>query len=290
MSESEKQKACSACGWTSDQQSHCSYASSVKLFYGASVRGVWSLGSDFVLKERPADPPTFEAVNTEYVKANTTIPIPEIAKDWTDRQQRRFILAERIEGENLQSAWPTLSQDARVRIAEQTAEYIHQLRKLQSEKMASLGDAPIYSGWLFLQGLETPHGPFGSDEELWQSLSVELRKLPEKAQKAFRKRLPPCAPYTFTHGDLTTVNIMVKDDKLAAIIDWESAGYFPVWWEFTAAGIGLSEEDVAWKALLRSKMQPFEKEREFWRDFYKLCRYPELDDRGKELMEELLNE
>ncbi|KAF2191893.1 hypothetical protein K469DRAFT_718953 [Zopfia rhizophila CBS 207.26] len=226
MAEPETQDACSACGWTTDQQRRCHYVSSVKLFYGADVRGVWSLGSDFILKERPADPPTFEVMNTNYLKTRTTIPIPGVAKDWTDGRKRHFILMDRIEGEDLQSAWPNLSQDAKVRIAEQTAACIQQLRKLQSGKMASLGEASIYSGWLFLQGSGTPHGPFGSDEELWQSLLVKPEKLPEKARNAFRKRLPPRTPYTFTHGDLTTVNIIVKDDNLAAIVDWESAGYF----------------------------------------------------------------
>ncbi|CAI6292707.1 unnamed protein product [Periconia digitata] len=290
MGEFEKHDACSACGWSADLQRRCSYDSSVKLFYGASVRGVWSIGSDFVLKERPADPPTFEVVNTQYLKANTTIPIPDVAKEWTDKNKRHFVLMERVEGENLKSAWPKLSQEAKVRIAEQTAEYLQQLRKFQYGKMANLGDAPIYSGWLFLQGPGTPHGPFASDEEFWQSLSVKLDKLPEKARNAFRKRFPPCAPYTFTHGDLTNVNIMVKDDNLAAIIDWESAGYFPVWWEFTAAGIGLGKEDAEWKGLLRSKMQQFERGREFWKDFHKLCEYPKLDYSGQELMKELLRE
>ena len=32
-----------------------------------------------------------------------------------------------------------------------------------------------------------------------------------------------------THGDLNLSNIIVKDDKIEAIIDWEWSGYFP-WW------------------------------------------------------------
>jgi hypothetical protein len=39
-----------------------------------------------------------------------------------------------------------------------------------------------------------------------------------------------CALYTSTHDDLTTVNIMIKDGNLAAIIDWYSAGYFLAWY------------------------------------------------------------
>jgi len=290
MAATNNTSACSACGWTSQKQRCCRYASSVRLFYGADARGVWSIGTDFVLKERPADPPTYEAANTQFLQAHTSIPIPKIAKDWVDKDGRQFLMVDRVEGENLQSAWPMLSQDAKIRIAGQTANFLQQLRSLQSGKMASLGEAPLYSGWLFLQGAGTPHGPFASDDALWQSLVRKLEKLPEKARDAFRKRLPPCAPYTFTHGDLTTVNIMIKDENLAAIVDWERAGYFPVWWEYTAAGIGLSDEDAEWKRLLASRMQPYEDGRAFWKNFLKLSRYPDLDDDGKAFLEELLQD
>ncbi|KAL4943752.1 hypothetical protein BDV06DRAFT_189133 [Aspergillus oleicola] len=43
-------KSCIACSWTPKQQSQCYYTSNVKLFYGASTRGTWSIGSDMILK------------------------------------------------------------------------------------------------------------------------------------------------------------------------------------------------------------------------------------------------
>jgi aminoglycoside phosphotransferase len=268
--------------------------SSVKLFYGAGPRGVWSIGTDFVLKERPAAPPTFEVANTRFLQAHTSLPIPGIAKDWIDKNGRQFLMVERVEGQDLQAAWPTLSQEAKARIARQTAEALLPLRELKSSTMASLGDKPLYSGFLFLQGSETPHGPFASDDELWQSLARRLDKVPERARNAFRRRLPQCAPYTFTHGDLAIVNIMVKDGNLAAIVDWEGAGYFPVWWEYAAAGVGLGTEDVEWKGLLAGEMCKlrlgFGEGKAFWKDFYRLSRYPDLDDDGKGLVEELLRD
>lgn len=39
----------------------------------------------------------------------------------------------------------------------------------------------------------------------------------------------PEGPCVLTHGDLNLSNIMVKDDKITAIIDWEHAGFYP-WW------------------------------------------------------------
>lgn len=58
------------------------------------------------------------------------------------------------------------------------------------------------------------------------------RRLKETVLEAARKRLrhcmPSATPYTFTHGDLTNVNIMVENDTLNGMIDWEIFGCFPV--------------------------------------------------------------
>lgn len=102
--------------------------------------------------------------------------------------------------------------------------------------------------------------------------------------------MPSAAPFTFTHGDLTSVNIMVKDGNLAGILDWESSGYFPVWWEFTCAGIGLGQEDFEWKSLLRKYMPDHTKAREFWESFHKLRKYPKLNEEGEKLLQALLEE
>lgn len=41
---------------------------------------------------------------------------------------------------------------------------------------------------------------------------------------------------TFTHGDLVIHNILVgRDGHLFGILDWESAGWLPEYWEFTTA-------------------------------------------------------
>ncbi|EZF54424.1 hypothetical protein H103_02867 [Trichophyton rubrum CBS 288.86] len=45
----------------------------------------------------------------------------------------------------------------------------------------------------------------------------------------------------FTHADLSPSNIMVKDGKITAIIDWEFAGWFPEYWEYTKIYYGFRE-------------------------------------------------
>ncbi|KAG6102826.1 hypothetical protein E4U30_000013 [Claviceps sp. LM220 group G6] len=56
----------------------------------------------------------------------------------------------------------------------------------------------------------------------------------------------------FTHGNLTPRNIMVKNGHVVAIIDWESAGWFPEYWEYTKAhytALGNGDEELIQLAL-----------------------------------------
>jgi thiamine kinase-like enzyme len=43
----------------------------------------------------------------------------------------------------------------------------------------------------------------------------------------------------FTHADLNLRNILVKDGRISAIVDWENAGWFPEYWEYTKCHFGV---------------------------------------------------
>ncbi|KAL5358422.1 kinase-like domain-containing protein [Aspergillus floccosus] len=198
---------CSACSWTPERQNHCGYKSRVKLFYEAGDRGVWSLGSKLVLKDRGPSLATPEVPNIEFVRENTSIPVPTVVESW-EEDGHALIIMKRVPGEPLSQA-PKLSHNERDRIARQTADCLLQLRQLQSDKMQALG----------------------SDDELWGDMERRLNDtLSDTVRQRLRQRMPPAAPYTFTHGDLTNVNIMVENGSLTGFIDWEASSYFPVWW------------------------------------------------------------
>lgn len=38
-----------------------------------------------------------------------------------------------------------------------------------------------------------------------------------------------------THGDLSSLNILASGNKVVGIIDWETAGWYPSYWEYTTA-------------------------------------------------------
>jgi aminoglycoside phosphotransferase len=39
----------------------------------------------------------------------------------------------------------------------------------------------------------------------------------------------------FTHGDMSSLNVLVDGDNIVGIIDWETAGWYPHYWEYTTA-------------------------------------------------------
>ncbi|GLA42223.1 hypothetical protein AnigIFM63309_010551 [Aspergillus niger] len=276
---------CTACSWTPERQKYCSYESYLKLFYEAGDRGVWSIGSKVILKDRGSNLPTSEVPNIQFVQEQTSIPVPTVIESWTEREHT-LILMRRIPGEPLSNVWSKLTIDEKNKIAKQTAEYLQQLRALQSNKIQCLGGRPVFSNFLFKNegSNEVPRGPFASDDELWAEMERGLNeKIPEAARVRLRQCMPSAMPYTFTHGDLTNVNIMVENGELTGIIDWETAGYFPVWWEYVCTSVPDSEEDREWKTLLRQYMPDYSVAREFWLEYYYLCR--DLDsERAKKFL------
>ena len=42
-------------------------------------------------------------------------------------------------------------------------------------------------------------------------------------------------PLCFTHDDLSSLNILVCEGDVVGIVDWETAGWYPSYWEYTTA-------------------------------------------------------
>jgi aminoglycoside phosphotransferase (APT) family kinase protein len=153
-----------------------------------------------------------------------------------------------------------------------------------------VGGKPLFLCLLFPGDYGVPHGPLTSDEELWEEMTKSWKGVPEKARRRLRERMPCAAPFTFTHGDLTDSNIIVENGNLTGIIDWEASGYFPVWWEFAFTGIGLGSEDREWKNLLQKHMPDYKAAMRFFINFWIISGYPDLDERGQKLLDELMRD
>lgn len=199
------EEPCTACGWTSEKQRCCSYKSHVCLFYGAGSRGVWSLGSQYILRDRENDPPDYDPQNTRFLQEHTKIPVPSTVLEWDEPDKSCLRVVKRIDGVTLKEAWPSLSETEKHDIVKQTYSCLEQLRSLQSSKIESIDHRPLYDSLLFGGHGHTPHGPLESDDELWDEMAGNMKQLPHAVREVMRKNMPPATPYTFTHGDLSQV-------------------------------------------------------------------------------------
>lgn len=86
-------------------------------------------------------------------------------------------------------------------------------------------------------------GPFPSEREFYDYLfspaSSHTFESPVEYEQTLScaKKLQQRSHQTmFTHGDFKAHNILISDDAhLSGFLDWESAGWYPEYWEFTTA-------------------------------------------------------
>jgi hypothetical protein len=150
----------------------------------------------------------------------------------------------RAQGVTLDSIWSTLTPEQKSCYKDQVADVIRQLRQFtaptaQKVDGSALDDVVI--SYCFRRHPPTCKKIGGTTEEWFEGIAEELRRglsikyntedpatIEAKLQE-LKDNFPKSEPYVLTHGDLHLSNIIVKDDKIEAIIDWEMAGYYP-WW------------------------------------------------------------
>lgn len=149
---------------------------------------------------------------------NINIPAPKQICDWVDQNGRHFTMTERIQGQTLEQAWPSLSEAQKISIADQVAQVRKQLRSnFTSTTIQTIDQGPCYPGLLFLD--MKPYGPFHSDQELWDALAVAYNNLPQDTFNKVKKRFPKSEPFVLTHCDLNLDNIMIRDGEMVGILD-----------------------------------------------------------------------
>jgi hypothetical protein len=290
------QEPCSACSWSPYRQGHCGYKSDVKLVWEAGTHGYWELGSKYILKDRDMVARN-DADNHEFIRSNTTIPVPKILAFWEQPGDRFMMIEEVIEGEesSIKEAWPSLSESDREDIAQQTADYIKQLRSHTKEKVQSIKGGPVCSNMIFKarsNDSRVPwptHGPFESDDELFEAMTAHLTKknLPEKVLAALREHMPPSKPYTFTNTFLDWSVIILKGKKVVGFTEWAHAAYLPCWAESIFAQWASDEGDLEWRKYLVPKLDRYHHVEHWFKLLHILEKYPELDDHDWDILKKV---
>ncbi|KAI7283103.1 hypothetical protein KC345_g3098 [Hortaea werneckii] len=226
----------------------------------------------------PCDPPELEAMS--YVAANTDIPLPRLYRSYRWRGKLALEMEYVKGGVPLVSCWAELSVEQKQKIVTDLSSYIKQLRALKPAKNFGVSsteggrcrDVRVGTAKLFgpFEDVASFHKfirgglPAGAFRDTFGDEFVEIH------QRNYSVR--------FTHGDLASLNILIREGKVASIIDWECAGWYPEYWEYTKALYNMVYAPEFHK-MLQEKMDKYDGELEAERALWRRFDQP-LDQRG----------
>ncbi|GLA72875.1 hypothetical protein AtubIFM55763_003769 [Aspergillus tubingensis] len=145
---------------------------------------------------------------------------------------------ERIKGNYIGAGWVYRSEESKAKILTQLKNIVEEIRRLPPP--AGMGAGSVVDGSLYdcrVPGTSLRFGPFPSVLEFHRHLRGGMDfdpRLDPEVQELIRQH-DKSFPIAFTHGDLSSLNILARGDTIVGIVDWETAGWYPSYWEYTTA-------------------------------------------------------
>jgi aminoglycoside phosphotransferase len=194
----------------------------------------------------------------EFVRSYTSIPVPSIIESHALNDEGWFSM-KILPGVPLTDAWTSMIEDAQRTTQQDLYKYINMLRAIPPPESAYIGSCN--SGPAFDHRLNNglPCGPFSSESDFNDFLVVPITRNPRKELVAYyRQQLADNHEIVFAHADLCGDHILVEPTtgKITGIIDWEMAGWWPAYWEYTKSLFG-NRYKPWWKKLVSEVLYPY---------------------------------
>lgn len=153
------------------------------------------------------------------------------------------ILMTRLPGREIGQAYESLSPEAKITVLQEFKHCLLTIRSWKSpwgdERVCSITGGAIRS-------IRVPNhsiGPCETPQEFHEYLLAQARyssqteTVPEEKLRSARRLQSLQRPgVKFTHGDIKHHNILVDEEgHITGLLDWESAGWYPEFWEYTTA-------------------------------------------------------
>ncbi|KAF8156646.1 kinase-like domain-containing protein [Crassisporium funariophilum] len=169
-----------------------------------------------------------------FVAENTTIPVPKVLFTGTFGRVN-VIKMQYVKGIPVCNAWRRLTKAEQTQICLDLEGYVKQLRSLQPPSPGQVSST--FGGWCRDHRIGVkPIGPFQTHDDFHRFLrgNTDLDSHREVDPAIFALHSGSYASH-FTHADLAPHNVIVRNGRIVAIIDWECSGWRPEYYEYTRA-------------------------------------------------------
>ncbi|KXN90389.1 hypothetical protein AN958_04258 [Leucoagaricus sp. SymC.cos] len=213
-----------------------------------------------------------EALATQYVSLNTTIPVPTVLDVLKDSTGTFFLMTEvpgrPFAGNDL--TLYTMSEEQVFIFAETLRGWFAQLRVLPPPPD---GRVSGFLGTPFLSYRINPFGrvgPFDSVEAFHAQFFCTVPPTSDPAIQSLAMRTRARKHrLCFTHCDIAPQNILVDDDcRPVGLVDWESATWMPEYWQLIVA-VAKQLKYAPWAEVFKGMFRQYEDELavdfELWR-------------------------
>jgi len=174
----------------------------------------------------------------EFITRNTPIPVPKIHCAFK-RKGCTYIVMERVRGESIVYGWMSRSAESKAKIIQQLKEMVESMRRIPppSEAVSNVDGGRLWD--CRLAGKTYDFGPFDNINTFHQHLRGGIdtvsERLPATVNELIQLHGREWPAPVLTHGNLSSLNIMAEGDTITSIVDWETAGWYPCYWEYTTA-------------------------------------------------------
>lgn len=207
----------------------------------------------------------------EFVRKNTAVSVPKVYEVY-EYDGAQHLVMERVAGNRCTDDFSAMTPEQLKNFGMELAGHLQQMRSLKPPAQGFVGPLSLGSN-LDHRLSGTRFGPFEKLADFHTYLRFG-RPLEHWADRPWVMKVhsrPETYTTKFTHADLRPNNIMVKEGNITAIIDWEFAGWYPEYWEYTKMYFGELRPrwDNFYKAIEEGGIRKYpdekEAELEIWR-------------------------
>ncbi|CAG8959370.1 hypothetical protein HYFRA_00001268 [Hymenoscyphus fraxineus] len=164
------------------------------------------------------------------VHNHTSIPAPRPI-DLIVTSNGTYLISSRINGVGAGYALDECSDEEMHVIAQDLRKYIAELRTIQRKPDSTFAISNPSGGPCLDYRIDvSPVGPFRTEKDF--SDSLRLGGAPDVVHRDDHQ-------IVFTHADINLRNVILRDGRIEGIVDWENAGWYPEYWEYTKCRFGV---------------------------------------------------